>query len=781
MHRPWLALSLLILATLLASQDTIAARKVSANRECATCHIMWLTDFNQSDISPLIKYDPTPTVSSGKQDIASTERMCFSCHDGFVLDSRFMWKQGGHSHPVGVVPSDKVRIPTVKGKQIFPLNNDGKLYCGSCHTAHGVDWEDKESPIFLREKNVDSSLCIACHLNRSTGTEHGNHPLFKPLANLPEVLKQKGAKFSKAKEVICQSCHKPHAADNKKILVTDNKDSRLCINCHKEKKSVLPSKHNMSVTAKELENSQGHKASQSGPCGSCHIPHNATGPSLWSRTIDNSVSDLASATCLTCHADKEVVNNKTVGDHSHPVGRSITKLGIQVRKGKRNSKTHKIPGNNSQLPLFDKNGQRNSAGKLISCASCHDPHTWSQDHTKAGKIKDDGNGQNSFLRIAEDKYSSLCLSCHLDKREIISSKHDINRPQNTLVKIAKTGRQISQSLPLASRSQTLAPLCNHCHTPHNAKGGSLRSRGKQEKDLAPIESLCKDCHQSGEIAGGKTVAAHSHPLDVSPDSMKKHANLPLFDRNGSRDLIDGVMDCATCHDPHRWSQLKNQPSDVEGDGNNSFLRLSSARDSKLCQQCHIDKGQVLGTDHDLSRTAAKTKNALGQSVAASGPCAQCHAIHNPKMTQNLWARTAGMGQDPIEQQCRSCHNKDGPASTKIPPALQHPKTVTVWSEQARKIYKDHSIPVIPVFDQQAQRSESGSITCASCHDPHTWSAKQQKQKSRNKNVEGDAMSSFLRNANSSYIVCADCHGEDAIYRYKYFHSEASRIKHPLYK
>lgn len=103
-----------------------AARSMSANRECSTCHIMWLNEFKLKNKTTLIPYDPRPVVKTGKQDVASTEDMCFSCHDGFVLDSRFMWQNGKYSHPVGDKPSAEIKIPLVEGKQIFPLNDEAR-------------------------------------------------------------------------------------------------------------------------------------------------------------------------------------------------------------------------------------------------------------------------------------------------------------------------------------------------------------------------------------------------------------------------------------------------------------------------------------------------------------------------------------------------------------------------------------------------------------------------------------------------------------------------------
>ena len=84
----------LVLIGLLLFTHQVFAKTPSANRECSTCHIMWLNEFKQSQIPTLIPYEPKPVVDTGKQDVSSTEMMCFSCHDGFVLDSRFMWQKG---------------------------------------------------------------------------------------------------------------------------------------------------------------------------------------------------------------------------------------------------------------------------------------------------------------------------------------------------------------------------------------------------------------------------------------------------------------------------------------------------------------------------------------------------------------------------------------------------------------------------------------------------------------------------------------------------------------
>ena len=178
----WLPLLVIFLVSFI-NLGSVEARNIAAKRECSICHIMWLDAFQQADVTPLIPYDPKPLMNTGRQDVVSNERNCFSCHDGYILDSRFVWEDMTYSHPVGVEPSDKVNMPSAKEAQLrpelnlFPLNSDGKVYCGTCHSAHGVDWKQDESPVFLRAKNIESSICLNCHKNRSTGPDGGNHPI----------------------------------------------------------------------------------------------------------------------------------------------------------------------------------------------------------------------------------------------------------------------------------------------------------------------------------------------------------------------------------------------------------------------------------------------------------------------------------------------------------------------------------------------------------------------------------------------------------------------------
>lgn len=742
-----------------------ASREVSEKRECATCHIMWLKEFNRKDIKTLIPFEPKPVVASGKQDVSSTSQMCFSCHDGFVLDSRSMWRDKNHNHPVGVKPSIKIVIPKSNGKTIFPLNDDGNVYCGTCHTAHGVDWNQKESPVFLRVKNVESSMCLACHLEKSTGSDEGNHPIFKKPDSLPNDLLQAGSKFAGDGGVICQSCHMPHGSINKNMLVMQTSDSELCVTCHSDKKRIKKSKHN---THKESRNSFEKKEGSEGVCSVCHKPHGASGPMLSVKDAPN-IKDKAAGRCIACHQKDDIAKDKTLGVHTHPTNVSISKLGIRNEGGKWSASEGMLLGGETQeLPLYDEKGRKSGVGGRISCGTCHDPHVWSlsgqPEKTKDGNYIE-GDYLSSFLRINREDQSALCVNCHAKKKSIISTKHNMLSNKKLDVNQIVSGG-----------------VCGQCHTPHNAHSTALRSR-MSAKGISPFSNFCLSCHKPDGFASDRLIGDYTHPVGVNLNNISaKSSDLPLYDQNGIKVTQDGMVDCVTCHDVHKYTT--EGLSDIgEKSLDNKFLRLSINNDSGLCVECHGDKKYVIGTDHDMSVTSPDAVNHQGKTVAHSGVCGQCHSVHNALIKENLWAREPAKAVSMAEKMCLGCHQKNQAAERKVPLQLTHPEDVAVWSGSVRKKrITDNPIPEIPVFDSDGKRSHVGVITCLSCHDPHKWKPGHDMRKPGDKNnYEGDAMTSFLRNTNSEMIICADCHGEDAIFRYKYFHGETSRKDYPLYQ
>jgi hypothetical protein len=160
---------------------------------------------------------------------------------------------------------------------------------------------------------------------------------------------------------------------------------------------------------------------------------------------------------------------------------------------------------------------------------------------------------------------------------------------------------------------------------------------------------------------------------------------------------------------------------------------------------------------------------VGQTPAQSGTCGVCHLVHNSKNKIKLWAQKFGLGTDVMERMCNSCHAKNGVASNKVPPIGYHPQDKLVNLSGETKSGENY----LPLFDPiSAEPVIAGNISCASCHNAHQWDPTQA-AKGAGINLEGNATNSFLR-TNSPGLMCRDCHGFQALLKFKFFHDPARR-------
>ncbi len=744
-------ITIYLLAFLLCFAFSLPAHalEISSKRDCVVCHVMWMDDF-RTDKETLIEWKPGNVLMKDTQGVVSSEAICYTCHDGYVLDSRAVaWKY--NRHPTFVKPSKNIQVP-----ENLPLSVKGEIYCGTCHSAHGKGAAPHDDPMgrtsVIREKNVDSSLCKMCHRKEADYKRSNGHPLDSTALELPdELFRMGGKRASKRNKVICQSCHKVHGARGKKILVIDNKDSKLCRTCHVKQRDLIDTKHDLRLTMPDEKNIKGRKLSETGPCGACHTPHRAAGKKLWARPLKQ--GNPASQMCLTCHGDDTGYKAKRIGKYSHPINMKPV------------AETT-IPG---VLPLFSADGATNPEGK-VQCFTCHNIHRWdpSSPTNKGGKDVE-GDSSNSFLRLPNSSDSGLCLECHIDKRQLPMSDHnlDITAPLEKNIQ----GFTVKASGP-----------CGACHIPHNAAADHMWAKELTgDKDF--VTQLCSGCHNKNGAAKAKLIGDIYHPVDVTLDKFKITTTLPLYDSDGYR-IPNGKMVCITCHDPHVWDPAKPienyEYRNIEGDASNSFLRKPSSPSSDLCESCHADKAYIDGTDHDLNVTAPEAKNLLGQTPKQSGQCGVCHLVHNSPNKIKLWARPYGSytaEQTFMDSLCLSCHSKGNVAENKIPLIATHPKGRLINNiMHCNRLAIDYT----PIYDNQGREINVGNISCPSCHNAHQWSPLERK-KGVGKNLEGHVTNSFLRNI-SYNTICIDCHGLDALFRYKYFHDPIERVprnKRPL--
>ena len=108
--------------------------------------------FRNPDQCPKCHLSPGSQTGPGR---FSTEAnaACVECHAKESL---------GRSHPVNVRPEEKYRKMKVPAD--FRLDDDGRIMCLTCHTAHG-----QYVSYFLRRSSPDRGfevLCEACHGKR---------------------------------------------------------------------------------------------------------------------------------------------------------------------------------------------------------------------------------------------------------------------------------------------------------------------------------------------------------------------------------------------------------------------------------------------------------------------------------------------------------------------------------------------------------------------------------------------------------------------------------------
>lgn len=723
------------------------AIEMSSKRDCAMCHVMWMDDFRTGK-ETLIEWQPGEVLIKGAQDVVSSEEVCYSCHDGYVNDSRYVvWKY--NRHKTFVKPSANVTIPPE-----LPLSVKDEIYCGTCHSAHGMGAAPHGNPMGLtsvfRVENINSSLCEMCHRRETAYKFSNGHPVHTTALELPDTLFNSGSKKAREKNrVICQTCHKVHGAKGDKLLIVDNKNSDLCVLCHEKQKNLIDTKHDLRLTLPDEKNIKQQMLSTSGPCGACHTPHNAVGKRLWARRF--MPGNPATQMCLTCHGEDTPYEAKRTGKHSHPINVEPSSISL-------------IP---VELPLFSENGEKNPAGR-VQCFTCHDLHRWDpNDPDNKGGKNVEGDSSNSFLRKSNSFSSALCLECHNNKKQLLTSDHNLQ--------VTAPEEKNTQGF-----NAKVSGPCGACHIPHNAEAKHIWAK-KLSGDKDFVTQLCTGCHNKNGPAKEKLTGEYYHPVDVTLKKFNITTTLPLYDGEGNITPNEKIV-CITCHDPHIWDPnrpvLNYASKNMEGDASNSFLRKSNAPSSDLCEACHTDKAFIDGTDHDLNVTAPDAKNLPGQTVKESGPCGACHLVHNSSSKIKLWARPYGpisAKESIMNALCTSCHSKGNIAENKIPIIAIHPEDRLINNiMRCNRLAIDYT----PLYDEKGKEVTVGNISCPSCHNAHQWSPLV-KQKGAGKNIEGHVTDSFLRNVSYNNI-CIDCHGLDALFRYKYFHNPNERgAKRPL--
>lgn len=519
---------------------------------------------------------------------ADPSQVCQQCHDGTRRLTAGNWDPGAENHPRDIDPD--LRLPPR-----FVRSEEGGLLCSSCHSVHFASYSAARAAREGRDVVVDfamtetvevsaptgagNDICMECHadyVDMEPAYRRKSHPvgLLPPeLANV-ERLEAAGGRLDDG-SVGCMTCHRPHGAAERRLLILPTEEGSLCLTCHADH-APGESAHPVDVKADEATRSRirdmGGVISEDGTltCLSCHDPHQSVAGTLL-RTAASGTN-----ACRLCHTDEDRAmssggHGKESCSSCHGMHKASSRRGRGVRKpgvgpqicldchadgsGRPQvnlAATHPIgkklgASDHGSLPLV--------SGR-IGCTTCHEAH----------------GADERLLRDGSDA-GKTCLECHEDKGTVRGTDHD------------------ARVVPVRDRGDT----CLSCHTVHGSDNRYLFATSRSGEN--PATGRCLACHD-GSL--DTTVVEHyTHPegllLTAQGLPFRYDGPIPYYGPDGRRtsDSGTGTITCVTCHDPHRWQHgTDSRPGAVKGSEQNSFLR-EPAQVIRFCTVCHGSEGRPM--------------------------------------------------------------------------------------------------------------------------------------------------------------------------------------------
>jgi len=574
-----LALCLLTGRSSSAPAQMFQVEKPDTAKKCAVCHFQWVYPFFK-------EHRDGELVAEPKEKMVATEEMCFSCHDGSIMDSR---KRvfNGFGHKVDAVPSDKVTIP-----EEFPLDDKGSVQCFTCHTPHAVpSGSDEDIGIFLRARNENSQFCTMCHTDRSDGAKTGNHSVDVSSETAPRELLSMGGKFGDEMEnqVVCETCHIVHSRIDEGLLVVSARNARngtmLCETCHTASPTLSKTKtahtqsHPVNVKPNDAAIPQTWSSGEDVVrgaggrlvCITCHAPHGAA--ETKSLLAENNRQD---SLCVRCHEQQEPVAGtghdlrlsapdvkNILGQRSGDTGpcsschavhqgggnylwavenrvqdTTLDALCLSCHSAGQCGEKF-LPGEFSHpvditvpddvaslsLPLYTQQGEPDRRGNM-RCLTCHTSH----DPAPLYPAPEDSTmRQGKFLRMGAWPPTDLCMHCHQNYGSVAKTDHDLRM----------TAPDYTNA---AGETPDLSGLCGPCHAVHNAQQkqylwsgplGAAVLEGWKEDFTSPqntMTALCTGCHAPGNCAETQVTRYGLHPKGLATP----------YDRTSTQEVTETV-------------------------------------------------------------------------------------------------------------------------------------------------------------------------------------------------------------------------------------------------
>ncbi len=305
----------------------------------------------------------------------------------------------------------------------------------------------------------------------------------------------------------------------------------------------------------------------------------------------------------------------------------------------------------------------------------------------------------------------------------------------------------------------MSAACLYCHAPHSGVGGQTplwsQTLSTQSYTMysdttlqnVPVQpgigapsSLCLSCHDGTVGVGSKvpygtltmagsmyakdvfgTNLANSHPFSLktplvdaphlAPSLASTHTTT---DPLGKVKLINGTVECNSCHEPH---QQNLDPVNL------NFL-VRDASSGQLCLSCHTGTARTVnGKQNPLAQWSSSIHAVSGNQVNASAQfgayttvaqfaCLSCHVPHNAVSTSDLLRGTSPptTNWDGVTQSCANCHAGGSNLQTAIANIYAEVAKVGHPLPQGSNLH-DPNEPAVLVNNRHGG--------CADCHNGHS--------------------------------------------------------------
>ena len=484
-----------------------------------------------------------------------------------------------------------------------------------------------------------------------------------------------------------------------------------------------------------------HNLSSSGPgafraltenriCVFCHTPHNATpNTPLWNKEIEPQTYTFYTSTslkstvpaqptgptklCLSCHdgtlALGAVVNpaggiTLLGGVTTMPWG-SPSHLGLNFSNHHPVSFSYYSALPNDELVSVPPGSLVFGGGDAeFHCTTCHDPH-------------DDTNGK--FL-AADNRYSALCVTCHMKNGWDISTHKSSTK---TLLS-PLPGTEWTNWTSVSDYG------CEGCHQPHSA-GGPWLLRNLVEEDN------CYTCHD-GTVAGKNILAqfqkSSRHPVEATTGDHDPMESPTL--------ITNRHVECTDCHNPHAANDLTASAPDVSGRLKNvTGMTIGRAAvdpanyEYEICFKCHAELSQMTPL---ITRVINNTNTQESFSIVNPSYHPVAGMGKNPDVPSIPSALEPSLTESSIIY-CSDCHSDDsgsrGPHGSSFAPILRERYETTDGAVESYEnyalCYRCHdrtSILSDASFEKKILKTTlsggghnghlAAGAPCSVCHDSH---------------------------------------------------------------